>query len=228
MRDVKLNGYKNEFEGCENNPVTEIQKSILKAIKLATGKLHLVTTSKAAWDVIKTYEERITLRYYTDDKNEIPAICMDGKEIYKKHVELTEEQKFIRDGINYYYDIDIKLDDRYLFNHVLKNIQNVECHYNVNGFDTLRINNKVVRARTNNGKYDKFVNKLSNEDKERYMTNVVRMRIEKMFNSLIFGDDYVSDKLKETPKIKEMIENNKKKKEKNDKIKGLYNKLNKK
>lgn len=222
MREIYLQGKGTEFKGGENNPVTETQESILKAIEIALGKTYKPSTSKSAWNVIKPYEERIMLRYYTDDKNEIPQICIDGKEVYKKYVPLTEEQEFIRDAINYYYEIDIKLNDRYQFQYAVESLQTVECHYNLNGFDTVRINNKVVRARCRQTNVDKYCNKgISEDSKKLYLPNVDRMITEQKFNELVYGKGYVSDKLKETPKILEILDKQKERKRKNDEIKAL-------
>ena len=221
MREIYLQGKGTEFKGGENNPVTETQESILKAIEIALGKTYKPSTSKSAWDVIKPYEERIMLRYYTNDRNELPQICIDGKEVYKKYVPLTEEQEFIRDAINYYYEIDIKLNDRYQFQYVVESLQTVECHYNLNGFDTVRINNKVVRARYRKTNDDKFGYTISEFDKTLYLPNVNRMITEQKFNELVYGKGYVSDKLKETPKILEILDKQKERKRKNNEMKAL-------
>ena len=224
MREIYLQGKGTEFKGGEYNPVTETQESILKAIELALGETYSVNTSKTAWNVIKTYEDRIMLRYYTDDKNELPQICIDGKEVYKKYVPLTEEQEFIREAINSYYEIDIKLNDRYMFQHVLEGLKClIEYSFNVGdyGFDTVRINNKVARARCRKTNVDKFGYTISEFDKTLYLPNVNRMITEQKFNELVYGKGYVSDKLKETPKILEILDKQKERKRKNDDIKAL-------
>ena len=224
MREIYLKGHGEEFKGGEYNPVTETQESILKAIEIALGEAYSVNTSKSAWNVIKTYEDRIMLRYYTNDKNELPQICIDGKEVYKKYVPLTEEQDFIREAINSYYEIDIKLNDRYMFQHVLEGLKSlIDYSFNVGdyGFDTVRINNKVARARCRKTNVDKFGYTVSEFDKTLYLPNVNRMITEQKFNELVYGKGYVSDKLKETPKILEILDKQKERKRKNDDIKAL-------
>ena len=92
MRIEKLNGYEIERAGSLNNPPTDKQKAILKAIRIALGKTYYPGNSKHAWDCIKRYKDRITLVYYTESMNEIPAICIDGKEVYRKDFYEPEEK----------------------------------------------------------------------------------------------------------------------------------------
>ena len=86
MKEIKLKGYNSNFKGTKTNPVTEIQKSIFKAIEKALDIKYDPDnyTSYSAWQIISKYQDRITLRYYTENRNEFPTICIDGVEVYKK------------------------------------------------------------------------------------------------------------------------------------------------
>ena len=86
MREIELKGYDCEFKGSKTNPVTETQKSIFKAIQSKVGINYNPDnyTSYTAWKDIERYKERIKLRYYTNNKNEVPRICIDGEEVYEK------------------------------------------------------------------------------------------------------------------------------------------------
>lgn len=226
MRELYLKGHGEEFKGGEYNPVTETQESILKAIEIALGETYSVNTSKSAWNVIKTYEDRIMLRYYTDDENEIPEICIDGKEVYKKYVPLTKEQEFIRETMNYYYGIDIKLNDRYKFQYKLLT-EDIKCTFNECNCDTIMINNKLVRIRYNDINMDEYLCTYYGEDKNNYLNTIVRMRIERVYNELIDEEYQVSDKLKETPKVLELLEKERKRKAKNNDIRALRDRMKK-
>lgn len=104
MREIYLKGRGEEFKGGKGNSITETQESILKALQIALGINCKPVTSIDAWDVIQKYEDRITLRYYTQSNDEIPTICIDGKEIYRKYdlyVPTKEEQdKVIEEFFN--------------------------------------------------------------------------------------------------------------------------------
>jgi hypothetical protein len=89
MREVELKGTNSEWKGSKTNPITEIQKSIFKAINIKLGIEYDYDnyTSYTAWKIISVYAHRIKLRYYTNNKNEIPRICIDGEEVYKRPTE---------------------------------------------------------------------------------------------------------------------------------------------
>ena len=118
MKDIRLKGYNEKFKGSKTNPITDTQKSIFKAIELALGIYynHENYTSYSAWNIIKKYSDRIILRYYTNDKNEKPTICIDGMPVYKEE-DVDEETVHLIESIavmkadteDDYYDILYRL-----------------------------------------------------------------------------------------------------------------------